>query len=158
MPLRSLVRMARNDVLRQACNYLFRVSVGRPDWPQRMDRRKMDVVGQHRTGAQHLRTSDYDAVVPFVQSGRRADVHAGRIRAVITAENGKEAAGVRPLTLLDVLDPGPVNAERHLVFGLARDGARVAADARGLVDDESVPQRAPLSVLVPTPQAFSTTK
>jgi hypothetical protein len=66
---------------------------------------------------------------------------------VVASHDRERAHGVRPGALLDVLDPGAVDAEGDLVFGLARNGARVASDARRLVDHEPVTQTFLLSRL-----------
>ena len=44
----------------------------------------------------------------------------------------------------------PAWAQRHVVLGLARHGARVTPDARVLVDEESVPRHVLFVVLPPT--------
>ena len=80
----------------------------------------------------------YDAVVEPVEGSHRADGYARSVVAVIASENGKESAGVRILTFFYVLDPGPKRPERHLVLGLACDGAGVTADALAMVYDEAV--------------------
>lgn len=57
---------------------------------------------------------------------------------MVASHDGEEPFGVRPSPLLDVLDPGAVNAKRHIVLGLARNRTGVATDTARLVDDESV--------------------
>ncbi len=81
-----------------------------------------------------------DAVFALEEGGRRADVNAGCVTAVVAAHHGEEPLGLRPSPLLDVLDPGPVHAERDVVLGLAGDRAGVTADAGVLIYDEPVPQ------------------
>jgi hypothetical protein len=83
-----------------------------------------------------------DAVGSAVEGKCGADCGAGRIVAVIAAQDCEVPARVREGALLDVLYPGAEDAERHLVLGLARDGARVASDALRLVEDEAVAHRA----------------
>ena len=48
------------------------------------------------------------------------------------------ASGVGVGALLDVLDVSAVDADGHVVLGLAGDGAGVAADASPIVNHESV--------------------
>src|SRR5215472_16081770 len=79
-----------------------------------------------------------DPTVAPVHRRRRADRHAGRPRAVIAASDLKVAPGLREDPLLDILDPGAVNAERDLVLRLTRGGARMTADALAVVDQEGV--------------------
>ena len=57
---------------------------------------------------------------------------------MIAARDLKYAARVREDALLDVLDPGPVHAHRHLVLGFARHRAGVASDALAVIDYEAV--------------------
>ena len=60
---------------------------------------------------------------------------------MVASHHREEPLRVRPATLLDVLDPGAIHSERHIMLGLARHGAGVAANALVLVDDESVLHR-----------------
>src|SRR5207245_11046568 len=80
----------------------------------------------------------HDAVGPPVQRHRGADGHARRVVAVIAAHDGEVAPRIRERPLLDVLDPGAVDSERHLVLFLAGDRTGVAANALPLVDHETV--------------------
>ena len=57
---------------------------------------------------------------------------------MIAAVDEKIAARVGKLAFFDVLDPCSVNAYWNVVFGFARYGAGMAADALALVDDKSV--------------------
>ena len=82
-----------------------------------------------------------DPVVALIHRLRRADRNAGRVRAVVAARHLEVAARVGKLPLLDVLDPGAVDADRHLVLRLARGRARVTADALAVVDEEGVVHR-----------------
>src|SRR5690349_9909079 len=77
-------------------------------------------------------------IFALVHRGHGADGHARRILAMIAASHLEDAAGVGKCPLLDVLHPGAVHGERHVVFGLARDRAGVTADALAIVDDEPV--------------------
>jgi hypothetical protein len=45
------------------------------------------------------------------------------------------ASHLRKHTHVDVLNIGARHPDRHDVFGLARGGARVTADAAGVIDD-----------------------
>jgi hypothetical protein len=81
-----------------------------------------------------------DAVVTAKECARRAYVNAGRIVAMVAAHHAEMAAGVRKLTLFDVLDPGTENAKRDVVLFLASDCARVTADTAVVINYEAVPQ------------------
>ena len=85
-----------------------------------------------------VRVELHDPVVPLVHRGDGTAPHAGRIRAVVAAGDLEMAAYVRVDPGLGVLHPGAVDPQRHLVLALARRRARMTADARPRVDDESV--------------------
>jgi len=57
---------------------------------------------------------------------------------MIAAEQREMAPGVRVAPFLNVLDPGPVNSNRDIVFLFTGDRAGMAADAAVLIDDKSV--------------------
>jgi hypothetical protein len=57
---------------------------------------------------------------------------------VITARHLKHAPRARELSLFHVLDPGAIYAQGHVILGLARNGAGMAADAFPVIDDEAV--------------------
>jgi hypothetical protein len=57
---------------------------------------------------------------------------------MVAARDLKYAARVGERALLDVLDPSPVHAYRHLVLGFARHGAGVTSDALAVIDYEAV--------------------
>ena len=57
---------------------------------------------------------------------------------MIAARDLKYSTRVGENPLLDVLDPSPVHAHRHLVFGFARHRAGVASDALAVIDYEAV--------------------
>jgi hypothetical protein len=65
---------------------------------------------------------------------------------VIAAEDGEEALGVGPGSLLYILDPRAIDAERNLMLSLAGDRAGVAPDAHVLIDHETVSQDPLLTV------------
>jgi hypothetical protein len=57
---------------------------------------------------------------------------------VVAAIDQKITPRVGKLALLNILDPGAVDADGNVVFGFAGDGAGVAADAFSLVYDKGV--------------------
>ena len=57
---------------------------------------------------------------------------------MIAARDLKYAARVGKDAFLDILDPGPVHAHRHLILGFTRDRAGVTSDAPAVIDDEAV--------------------
>ncbi len=80
----------------------------------------------------------HDPVVALIHRPGRTDPHARRVRAVVAAGDLEVPLVVRVGPGLGVLHPGAVDAEGDLVLALARRGARVAADAGAIVDDEAV--------------------
>jgi len=62
-------------------------------------------------------------------------VNAGRVSAVIAAQDSKVALSVRKSAFLDVFHPGAVDRERYLVFRFARRRAGMTTDALSLVDN-----------------------
>jgi hypothetical protein len=92
-----------------------------------------------------------DAVRPSVERDGGADRHARGVVAVVAAHHREVTPRVRERTLLDVLHPGAVHAQRDLVLLLARHRAGVAADAFPLVDHEAVAH-----ARAPSPPAVST--
>ena len=57
---------------------------------------------------------------------------------MIAAVDQKIAARVGELAFFDVLHPRSIDADRDIVFGFARDGTGMAADALALVDHKGV--------------------
>ncbi len=57
---------------------------------------------------------------------------------MVAARNLKYAARLREYILLDVFNPRPVDAHRHVVLGLARHGTGVASDALAVIDYKTV--------------------
>jgi hypothetical protein len=55
---------------------------------------------------------------------------------VVAAHDRKQSAIVGKGAFLDVLDPGPIHADRHLVLAFAGHGAGMTADALAVVDHE----------------------
>jgi hypothetical protein len=79
-----------------------------------------------------------DPVATLVHRGHGANGDARRLLAVVAARDLKDAARVGKDALLDVFDPGPVDSDRNLIFGLARHGAGVTANAFAIIDYEAV--------------------
>src|SRR4051812_46198087 len=73
-----------------------------------------------------------------IKGSNRTDFNTRRVRAVIATVNGEQTAGMRINALLNVLDPGAVHPQRHVMFGFTRYGAGVTADALTVIDDEAV--------------------
>jgi len=57
---------------------------------------------------------------------------------MVAARDLKYTARIGENSLLDILDPGSVHADRDLVLRLAGHRTRVAPDALSVVDNESV--------------------
>jgi hypothetical protein len=55
---------------------------------------------------------------------------------MIAAHDRKQAARVGKFALFDVLHPGAIDPDRHVVLGFAGDGTGMAADAFAIIDDE----------------------
>jgi len=70
-----------------------------------------------------------DAVVRTEQRRGRADRHARRVFALVAPHDVELAGDVGEGTGLDVLDPRSIDAERHVVFALAGNGASMTANA-----------------------------
>src|SRR5208282_1133453 len=79
-----------------------------------------------------------DPVLALVHRGHGTDGDAGRLLAMVAARNLKYAARVGENAFLDVLDPGPVHAHRHLVLGFARHRTGVTTNALAVIDYETV--------------------
>jgi hypothetical protein len=80
-----------------------------------------------------------DPGVSLEQGPGRADRHTRGIGAVIAPHDRKHPGRIRPRALFNILDPGPIDTKRNIVFRLASHRAGVTADALVLVDDETVP-------------------
>lgn len=83
-------------------------------------------------------TEVHDAVPALVHRADRTNGDTRGLLAMIATRDLKDAARVRELAFLDVLDPGAIHAYGDLVLGFAGHGAGVATDAPAIVDDESV--------------------
>jgi hypothetical protein len=81
-----------------------------------------------------------DSVGTFEKRVNRANVYARRFRALVAPQHRKVSPDLRIFSSLGVFHPRAEGADRHVVFLFASDGARVAADALFLVDDEAVLQ------------------
>ena len=57
---------------------------------------------------------------------------------MIAAHHAEKSARIGKSSLLDVLDPGTVYADRHFVFRFARNCTSMAADTLSVIDDEAV--------------------
>jgi len=79
-----------------------------------------------------------DAVVPLVKRLDRADIHTGRLLAMVAAQDGKVTASVGEAPFFDILDPGAVHSEGHLVLGFAGYRACMTADALSCVNDKTI--------------------
>jgi len=64
---------------------------------------------------------------------------------MVAARDLKYAARVWESAFLDIFDPGPVHANRHLVLGFARHCAGVTSDALAVIDYEAVFHRTEVS-------------
>src|SRR5699024_10174371 len=88
-----------------------------------------------------------DAVLPLVHRGRRADLRADQVLAVIAGDRCvvgeglvvKHPVGEVPVPAGVLHDPAPVGTQRGVVLVLAGDLAGLAADAQALVEVETQP-------------------
>ena len=76
-------------------------------------------------------------VLVLGENGTGKELIARRVGALVAAQHGERPAHARKRALFGVLDPRAELAERNVVLGLARHGARVTPDAPRLVDDET---------------------
>ena len=60
---------------------------------------------------------------------------------MITAHDGKHPARIRELSLFYILNPGPINSNRDIMFCFTCNRAGVAADTVAIVDYESKIQK-----------------
>jgi len=93
-----------------------------------------------------------DAVLALVHRGHGTDRDTRRLLAMVAARDLKYAARVRVKALLDVLDPGSIHSDRHLVLGLARHRAGVTTNALAVIDYKAVFHR--LEVLIRKTQSY----
>ena len=90
-----------------------------------------------RHALQPMHRSGSKSTIPPKQRRDRADLHTGRVVAVVAAQDREVPTGVGEGALLDVLHPRTKDAELDPVLLLAGDRTRVAADARALIQDET---------------------
>jgi hypothetical protein len=57
---------------------------------------------------------------------------------MIAARDLKHPTRIRIRALLDILDPRTIDAERNMIFSLARDRASMAANTFAVIDDKPV--------------------
>jgi hypothetical protein len=79
-----------------------------------------------------------NSIFTLVHRRHRTDGDAGRLLAMVAARHLKHASRIRKDSLLNVLNPGSIDAYRHLVLSLASDGAGVASDALAVIDYKAV--------------------
>jgi len=79
-----------------------------------------------------------DAIVTRVQGRNGTDRNARGIGAVVAPHHAESTMRVGETSLLDVLDPGAVDANRCVVLGLASHSAGMTADTLSIIDDECV--------------------
>ena len=79
-----------------------------------------------------------DGIGPLMQRHDRADLHAGRVIAVIAAQHGEVTTDIGEGALLRVLHPGSEVAQRDVILRLAGHCAGMAADALPMINDKSV--------------------
>ena len=79
------------------------------------------------------------SVLRFVACTRRAHAHAARVVAMVALLGNVHSGGIAVGTLdVPALDPRVEATARGLVFEPARNGASVAADAEGQIDQHAV--------------------
>jgi hypothetical protein len=78
-----------------------------------------------------------NAVLSRKQGRDRTDLHARSVGAMIAPHYRKKAPRIRETSLFNILYPRTINADRNLMFGFAGNGARVAADALSVIDNEA---------------------
>jgi hypothetical protein len=88
----------------------------------------------------------HDSILARIEGLHGANLHAGRIRTVVTPEHGEDPPRIGKYALLRLFHPGPVYANGDIVFSFAGYRAGMAADALAVVNNESV--------LHPVPRLF----
>jgi hypothetical protein len=66
------------------------------------------------------------------------DIDTRGFSAMIAPENGKISPAVGKGSLFNILHPGAIHTERHLVFGFACDRACMASDTFPGIDNKTV--------------------
>src|SRR5262245_49096042 len=67
-----------------------------------------------------------NAVVAAIEGRDRADRDARRELAVVAPHHAEQPAVIREFALLDVFDPGAIDAQRHLMLAFTGDGTGMA--------------------------------
>jgi len=81
---------------------------------------------------------EIDNAVLACEEGRyRTDLDARSIGAVVAPHHREQSPCVGKGSLFDVFDPSAVYANWNLMLGLARHGARMAADTLPVIDYEA---------------------
>ena len=78
-----------------------------------------------------------DAIAALIHRRGGTDAHARRVLTVIAAGDLKVTLGVGKEPCLCALDPGAIDPQGHLVFGLTGGAACVATYALAILDDEA---------------------
>lgn len=78
-----------------------------------------------------------DPVSTRVQRGYRTNFNTRRVVALVAAHDREQPTRIWKLAFLDVLNPGPIYSDRHIMFRFAGHRARMASDAAAVVDNES---------------------
>ena len=79
-----------------------------------------------------------NAIISGKQGIGGTDGRAGCILTMVAAMHAEFSRGIRIGSFLDVLDVRPIDADGHIVLGLAGHSAGVTTDAGSIVDDESI--------------------
>ena len=105
----------------------------------------IDIQGIVRTGLHTRLAADAAIIVEIdnaIVTGKQgiggADGRARCILAMVAAMHAEFSRGIRIGSFLDVLDVRPIDADGHIVLGLAGHSAGVTTDAGSIVDDESI--------------------
>ena len=77
-------------------------------------------------------------ILALIHRGYWTDSDAGRLFAVVASSDLKYTTRIREDALLDVFDPGSVDAHGNFIFSFAGDRAGVASDAFAIIDYKTV--------------------
>ena len=92
-----------------------------------------------RLAADTTRTIEINnAVRAFVERLCGTNSDTGRVVAVVTTIYQKIAARIGEFPLLNVLNPGAIDTDWHVVFGFAGHGTGVTANTLALVNHKSI--------------------
>ena len=78
-----------------------------------------------------------DPVLARIERLGRTDLDTRRVGAMIAAHHAKKPSRVGKIALFDIFYPGPINADRHIVFRFTGDRASVAADTFAVINYET---------------------